>query len=70
MHIIIFTRALGGEATGVCTRERKRKYRKGEEDAQRKTRTESERKRKKDGGKGRKRRWSKRNNRSLIYSVI
>ena len=59
-----------GEGTGVCTRERKRKYRKGEEDAQRKPERESKEKGKKDGGKGRKEDGVKGNIRSLIYSVI
>ena len=37
---------------GVCTRERKRKYRKGEEDAQRKTERESKEKEKRTEEKG------------------
>ena len=41
-----------GEDTGVCTRERKRKYRKGEEDAQRKPERESKEKKKRTEEKG------------------
>ena len=41
-----------GKATGVCTRERKRKYRKGEEDAQRKPERESKEKEKRTEEKG------------------
>ena len=41
-----------GEDTGVCTRERKRKYRKGEEDAQRKPERESKEKEKRTEEKG------------------
>ena len=39
-------------SAGVYIREMKRKYRKGEEDAQRKPERESKEKGKKDGGKG------------------
>ena len=50
IHIIIFTRALGRANPGGCTREMKRKYRKGEEDVQRKPDRESKEK-EKDGEK-------------------
>lgn len=69
MHIIIFTRALGRRARAYAQGKGWRKYRKGEEDAQRKPERESK-KRKKDGGKGRKEDGVKGNIRSLIYSVI
>ena len=46
IHIIIFTRALGRANPGGCTREMKRKYRKGEEDVQRKPDRESKEKEK------------------------
>ena len=50
-HNYIHTRVRRAGAGG-CTREMKRKYRKGEEDAQRKPERESKEKGKKDGGKG------------------
>ena len=50
-HYYIHTRVRQASA-GVCTRERKRKYRKGEEDAQRKTERESKEKEKRTEEKG------------------
>ena len=50
-HYYIHTRVRQASA-GVCTRERKRKYRKGEEDAQRKPERESKEKKKRTEEKG------------------